>query len=91
MSLPIGDIVHFLKEDVWKISLKDLSARKSILIKNLRIVLLALKGFYEDKCTLRANALTFYFLISIVPLFAFGFGIAKGFGLEKILETHLMP
>ncbi|MGD9158021.1 MAG: YihY/virulence factor BrkB family protein [Desulfobacteraceae bacterium] len=87
--MPIREIIHFLKEDVWKISLKDLSARKSVLIKNLRIVLLAFKGFYEDKCILRAQALTFYSLLSLVPLVAFLFGIAKGFGMQKVLEEQL--
>lgn len=88
MSLSISEIIHFLKKDVWKISLKDLSARKSALIKNLRIVLLASKGFNEDKCALRAKALTFYSLMSIVPLVAFGFGIAKGFGMQEVLEKE---
>ena len=57
--MSIGDIIRFLKEDVWRIRLKDLPARKSVLIKNLRIILLAFKGFNEDKCALRAKALTF--------------------------------
>ena len=83
------DIIHFLKEDVWRIRLKDLPARKSALIKNLRIVLLAFKGFYEDKCALRAQALTFYSLMSVVPLVALGFGISKGFGMQEVLEKQL--
>ena len=86
--MSIGDIIRFLKEDVWRIRLKDLPARKSVLIKNLRIILLAFKGFNEDKCALRAKALTFYFLMSIVPLVAFGFGVAKGFGMQKVLEEE---
>lgn len=86
--MSISEIIHFLKEGVWKVSLKDLSARKSVLIKNLRIVLLASKGFNEDKCALRAKALTFYSLMSIVPLVAFGFGIAKGFGMQEVLEKE---
>ena len=87
--MSIGDIIHFLKEGVWKISLKDLPSRKSALIKNLRIILLAFKGFYEDKCSLRAQALTYYSLMSVVPLAAFGFGISKGFGMQEALEKQL--
>ena len=88
--MSIGDIIHFLKEDVWRIRLKELPSRKSALIKNLRIVLLAFKGFNEDKCALRAKALTFYFLMSVVPLAAFAFGIAKGFGMQKVLKEELV-
>jgi len=69
--------------------LKDLSGHRYFLIRQLRIYLLAVKGFYEDKCQLRASALTFYSLLSVVPVLAMGFGIAKGFGLDKILEKEL--
>jgi membrane protein len=34
--------------------------------------------------------LTFYSILSIVPVMAIAFGIAKGFGFEKMLETQLM-
>ncbi|MFH1046030.1 MAG: YihY/virulence factor BrkB family protein [Candidatus Omnitrophota bacterium] len=86
----IKRIIHFLKRDIWRIRLKDLPWSKSFLIKQLRIVLLALRGFDENKCQLRASALTFYSLFSIVPVLAMAFGIAKGFGFEKLLETQLL-
>jgi membrane protein len=88
--LSIRDIIHFLREGIWKISLKGLPARKSALIKNLRIVLLAFRGFNEDKCALRAKALTFYSLMSVVPLAAFAFGIAKGFGMQERLKVEIL-
>jgi len=86
----ISKIIRFLKTDIWRIRSKDISRSKSFLIKQLRIVLLALRGFDEDKCQLRASALTFYSLLSIVPVAAMAFGIAKGFGLEKLLERQLL-
>jgi membrane protein len=43
-----------------------------------------------DKCELRASALTFYSLLSIVPVVALAFAVAKGFGVEKILGDQLM-
>jgi membrane protein len=56
----------------------------------LRVFLLSLRGFDEDQCLLRASALTFFSLLSIVPIFAMAFGVAKGFGLEKLLENQLL-
>ncbi|MCP4113885.1 MAG: YihY/virulence factor BrkB family protein [Desulfobacteraceae bacterium] len=53
-------------------------------------VLVAARGFKEDNCMLRASALTFYTLLSIVPVMAMAFGIAKGFGFEKVLEKELL-
>lgn len=86
----IAKIINFVKTDVWRIRLKDHSRRKSFLIKQLRVALRALRGFNENKCQLRASALTFYSLLSIVPVMAMAFGVAKGFGFEKLLEKQLL-
>ncbi|MDD5455150.1 MAG: YihY/virulence factor BrkB family protein [Candidatus Ratteibacteria bacterium] len=86
----ISKIVRFLTIDLWRIPLRKLPRSRSILIRQLRIVTLAVRGFDEDKCQLRASALTFYSLLAIVPIVAMVFGIAKGFGIEKMLETQLM-
>ncbi|MBD3264229.1 MAG: YihY family inner membrane protein, partial [Candidatus Omnitrophica bacterium] len=75
---------------IWRLRLKDYHPVKSFFIKQLRIILLSLRGFTEDKCQLRASALTFYSLLSIVPVVAMAFGIAKGFGFEKLLEKQLL-
>ena len=82
-------LMNFLSQGVWSMRLKDLSGSRYFLMRQLRIYLLAIKGFYEDKCQLRASALTFYSLLSIVPVLAMFFGIAKGFGMEKLLEKEL--
>ena len=52
--------------------------------------MLAVRGFDEDRCQLRASALTFYSLLSIVPVIAILFGIAKGFGFQEVLEKDLL-
>ena len=85
----IPKILDFLRVEIWRIRLRTLPPNRSFLIKQLRIVLLALRGFGEDKCQLRASALTFYSLLSVVPVLALAFGIAKGFGLQARLETQL--
>ena len=81
--------VGFAQKDIWRIRLAELPPGKSFLINFLRVLILSIRGFDEDKCQLRASALTFYSLISIVPVAAMAFGIAKGFGFAKILETQL--
>jgi len=76
--------------DIWHIPLGKLPKRKSFIIREIRILVLAFKGFTEDKVQLRASALTFNTLLSIVPIAALAFGVAKGFGFEKKLETEIM-
>ena len=90
MTIILSRIINFIKTDIWRIRLKDHPRKKIFFIKQLRVVLLAFRGFYEDKCSLRASALTFYSLLSIVPVVALAFGIAKGFGADKSLEKQLL-
>ncbi len=88
-DLNIRKIIGFIKGDIWRIQAGTLPPKKSFLLKQLRIVILAFHEFNEDKCSLRASALTFFSLLSIVPAAALAFGIAKGFALEKLLEKEL--
>jgi len=83
------DIVSFVTRDIWRLRLSRLPRGRRFLIKQIRVVVLALRGFSEDKCALRASALTFLTLLSIVPIFALVFAVAKGFSLESKLETQL--
>lgn len=48
------------------------------------------QGFIEDDCYSKATALSYYTLLSLVPILAVAFGIAKGFGFEKSLETEIL-
>ena len=83
-------IIDYLNTDMWRIRLSDLPLKKSFFIKQIRILVLTIRGFVEDKCLLRASTLTFYSILSIGPVVALALGIAKGFGLEKILERQVL-
>jgi membrane protein len=85
----ISNFFSFLRVDIWRMRLADLPFGKSFLIKQLRIIILALRGYDEDRCVLRASSLTFYTLLSIVPIAAMFFGVAKGFGFEQRLQKEL--
>jgi membrane protein len=75
-----------LNEVIWHTPLSELSKGKTFLIKQSRIIVLASRGFSNDKVQLRASALTFYSLLSIIPVAAIAFAIAKGFGLDQNLQ-----
>lgn len=47
-------------------------------------------GFLKDNCYLYASSLTFYSLLSIVPILAIAFGLGKSFGIEYYLEKQLL-
>jgi membrane protein len=86
----LSRITRFLSTDIWRIRLTDYSRTRSFVLRQLRVIALAVRGYHEDSCKFRASALTFYSLLSIVPVLAMLFGIAKGFGLEKRVETEIL-
>jgi membrane protein len=83
-------VTNFIQTDIWRMRLRDHSRGKSFFIRFLRIVVLAVRGFNENKCKFRASALTFYTLLSIVPVIALMFGIAKGFGLQERVAAQIL-
>lgn len=83
-------IIDFFTVGIWNTRADDLPRLQSFLLKQARIAVLAIHDFFEDRCFLRASALTFYSLLSIGPVVALIFGIAKGFGLQKQLETQVI-
>ena len=74
-----------LNDAIWSTPLSEISKWKTFVFKQLRILHLAALGFSKDKVQLRASALTFYSLLSIIPVAAIAYGIAKGFGLDQKL------
>jgi membrane protein len=86
----ISRLIHFFKTDVWEIRLKDLPLIKAFFVRALRIILLASRGFIRDHCQKTASVLTYYSLLNIVPVVAMAFAMAKGFGLEKLIEKQII-
>lgn len=62
---------------------------KSAVHHYLRIFVSAVQGFMQDKGFDKASTLTFYSLLSIVPLFAIFFGIAQALGFADQLTEQI--
>ena len=86
----VSRILYFFKTGIWEIKLKDLPPLEAFVIKYLRIILLASRGFIRDHCQKTASVLTYYSLLNIVPVVAVAFAVAKGFGLEKLIEKQIL-
>ncbi len=82
----ISEIQKFINRDIWKAESEGLSKTRRRSYGILKILIISVKGFIEDGCSVRASALTFFTLLSVVPIIALAFAIAKGFGLEELVE-----
>jgi membrane protein len=80
------DLLKRLNDAIWRTPLSELSRGKTFIFKQLRIIVLAARGFSNDKVQLRASALTFYSLLSIIPFAAIVFAIAKGFNVDNNIK-----
>ncbi len=90
MMNPVSWVTEKLKklyDFIWGTPLSEMPWKKIFLIKQSRILFLAVQSFSRDKIKVRASALTFFSLLSVVPIAAIAFAIAKGFGLDKDLEA----
>jgi len=76
-------------ESFLKTPASNLKGYRKRLVKVIKIFIISVHAFFKDRCTLRASALTFYSLMSIVPVIAMSFAIAKGFGYQAVLESEL--
>ncbi|MFW5700542.1 MAG: YihY/virulence factor BrkB family protein [Cyclobacteriaceae bacterium] len=84
----LNRIINFLNKDIWLIEPRNYPY-KGWYFNLLRVLIVAVKGFTEDNCAVRAASLTYYSLLSIVPVLGLAFGIAKGFGFESDLKQVL--
>jgi len=66
------------------------SRRALFFIRQIKIFRMAFSRFTADRVQLRASALTYYSVLSIVPIIAMIFGVAKGFGFESYLKDELL-
>jgi membrane protein len=90
LLMPVSRIKNFFRYYLWRMPAGAYSPGKYFLIRQVRLIFLAFHGFDENKCALRAAALAFYSLLSLIPFAALAFGISKGFGIQKVLEAELM-
>ena len=56
----IKKLLDFIQNDLWKVETDGLPKSKSFWIQQLRIFVLAARGFNEDNILLRASGLLFY-------------------------------
>ena len=85
----LDNINRLLTHDIWICRTSAMPKPKAAAIRLLRVAALSVRLFMKNKCQLRASALTFFTLLSIVPVVALLFGIAKGYGFEMVLQSKL--
>ena len=82
-------IYSFIRYDIWRITEFELSRSRKLLYRLVKIIVLATRGFINDRLNLKASALTYSILFAIIPMFALIIAIGKGFGVDDLIEKTL--
>jgi YihY family inner membrane protein len=81
-------IKKFIKVDLW-VEVRETSAILWILRRVVKFCALVVSEFTEGRCLLKASALTFISIVSLIPLMAFVLSVSKGLGAEKVLDQKI--
>ncbi len=79
-----------LKHLVWEQNPAEMTWGRRTLLRQLQMVVLVVRDFGVNQCLLRAAALTYYTMLSLVPLLALTFALLKAFGVQNQLQPLIM-
>lgn len=89
IRLRVKEWIHFLTYDIWRLNPENFSGKKNVLHNVLKIIMLTVRGIQEQDLSASSRSLTYRTILSIVPMLAVVFAIARGFGFENILESQI--
>ena len=82
-------LLKFVITDIWHLDLSELSIMRARLIKYLKVLIITIKGYSNDRIGLQAIALSFFSALAVVPIVALIFAVTNGFGLSDKFEMLL--
>lgn len=82
-------VLKFLITDIWHLDLSELSIMRARMVRYLKVLIITIKGFSNDRVGLQAIALSFFSALAVVPIVALVFAVTNGFGLSDKFEMLL--
>lgn len=89
ISTFIKRCMRFLRIGIWKVDTNGIGWIKALIFNIIKSFILAYRNFDWSIISTRASALTYNTLLSIVPLLAVLFAIARGFGFQNLVKSEL--
>ena len=85
-KFPIEKWKAFFQKELWIADEEKYPTLLRNVIKIIRIITFSTEQFNNNRIVVRASALTYSTLLSIIPILAILFAIARGFGFDSIIE-----
>ena len=84
-----NNLKRFFSEDIWAMEMEELSKAKARFVKYVKVLIITIKTFTQQKVGPRATALSYLSMMAIVPFMAIVFGITGGLGLGERLKEFM--
>lgn len=75
----------FLAYDIWELDTDGLGRFRTIMLRNIRIIVLTVKNFKKENINWQAVALSFFTLLAFVPFIALVFAVSEYIGLREYI------
>ena len=86
----IERVKRFVAEELWQLDLQAAGSLHRFVLRQVRMGIMVVRGFLDDRCMLRASALTYTTMLAIVPILAVAFSVLKGLGVQNELREQLI-
>ncbi len=80
--------IDFLRFGLWRE--EERSYGKQVLVRGLRILVLAGRGLVRNKSLVQASSLAYSTFLALIPLLALMFAILKSLGIQRLLSAHIL-
>ena len=85
----IKRLKDFIRDDIWTLDLEEFSKARARFIKYMKVMIITIKTFANERIGFQAVALSFFSTMSVVPFIAIMFAITGGLGLADKLKEIL--
>ncbi|EKE08693.1 MAG: hypothetical protein ACD_17C00043G0001, partial [uncultured bacterium] len=86
----IKKIGYYLRETLWNFSLDQRKGWEKFYVKWLRIIYLSISSLLRKRSSFSASSLTYFTLMSIVPMIALSLAITRGLGYHELFREQLL-
>lgn len=77
----------FFREDIWDLEMEELSKAKARFVKYMKVLIITVKTYTQQKIGPQAVALSFFSVMAAVPFMALVFAVTGGLGLsDRLIE-----
>ncbi len=83
--MPLHRASRFFEHDLWGAELDEARGVRGLGVRALRLVTLAIRGFFRDEGLHRASALAFDSVLGLLPFVLLLVAVLKGFGAHRAL------